>query len=414
MLAEEVFNVSLTSGTQYWVFVDQATAVAAGTFGLEVIQYSGEVEPNGDPASANTYSFGDSGVTGSINPVGEADFYSLGSPVAGSRIFALSDMLAGASADTRMRITTGTDTIEFDDDGADVAFGGLSSICVGTPAPGGPLYISMRGFSATTLYEPYRLLAVVQPPSSSAALEVEPNDTSATASSSVSNYFAGAMSATSDADFYSFTATAGELIFIGLDANPNRNVATASNLLLDLRAADGTTVLVAVNDTVTACTNPFTPVAGLVGTTPVSVGEALAWRARVTGTYFARVTASTVVGTGDYLLSITKHPVSDPGACCNGTTCTFVAESSCTGTFLGVGQTCSGTPCTPGACCLQAGGCSVVIPSQCVSPNIFRGDASCPPSVACPATGACAPWPRNVAAMFNGRPGFSGQVSNSR
>lgn len=75
-------------------------------------------------------------------------------------------------------------------------------------------------------------------------------------------------------------------------------------------------------------------------------------------------------------------PDTNLGACCypNGT-CAFQNESQCTGTFLGAGSTCIGTPCE-GACCGTQGSCEVTNMYACN--GRFRGSNTNCSSPCCP------------------------------
>src|SRR5204862_7970282 len=115
------------------------------------------------------------GIEGSINPAGNADFYALGAPAAGSRLFALADGVSENNTDQRMRVTTSADTLELDDDGNAAPFGALSPSVEGTPLTGAPAFLRIDPVSASAVEEPYRLYAVVQPALGSATVETEPN-----------------------------------------------------------------------------------------------------------------------------------------------------------------------------------------------------------------------------------------------
>ncbi len=58
---------------------------------------------------------------------------------------------------------------------------------------------------------------------------------------------------------------------------------------------------------------------------------------------------------GGYQLTVTAPAgTSVTGACCSGSTCTVQAAGTCSSTFIGVGATCSPSPCAPppsGVCC---------------------------------------------------------------
>ncbi len=178
--AEEVMGVGLAAGQQVFVFVDDASATNVGSlFRIEVNRTVRETEQNGTPATAGAVACP---VSGSVTPAGDADFFALGTPGAGRRVFAVSDGAAANDADQQMRITTSADTQEFDDDNNFAPFGSLSPNIAGTPLAAGPAFIRINNFSGTATAEPYRLYEVVQPALASAAAESEPNDTPGTAS----------------------------------------------------------------------------------------------------------------------------------------------------------------------------------------------------------------------------------------
>jgi thrombospondin type 3 repeat protein/uncharacterized protein DUF11/slime mold repeat-containing protein len=304
-LAEEVMCQSLAAGQQVFVFVDD-NGTAASNFNLEVNRCPRETEPNATPATANAFVCGEEG---SLSPANEADFFALpGIPNAGSRVFAMTDSISSNNGDYILRVTTSTDTLEFDDDGNDTPFNALASNTSGTPLTGVSSYLRVNPFSTTALSEPYRLYAAVQPAPATATPEVEPNGTTAQASSGANNYFSGAFSAASDTDIFAFTANAGDLILIGLDGDPLRNN-TPVNPTLALLDNAGVTLVTVADGGSTSNTTPGT--GNLTSGTPNSPGEAIAWRARYTGTYYARATAASA---GDYLLSVATNCKVGPAA----------------------------------------------------------------------------------------------------
>src|SRR6185295_2652651 len=88
------------------------------------------------------------GVEGSSSPAADVDFFSLGTPATGSRVFALVDGVAGNSSDFDMRVTTSTDTLEYDDSNADAPFGFLSPSVAGTVLTGAPAFLRINQFAA--------------------------------------------------------------------------------------------------------------------------------------------------------------------------------------------------------------------------------------------------------------------------
>jgi hypothetical protein len=314
--SEEVKCLSLSASQQVFIFVDENAVTGGSTFTIEVTRCAQESEPNDTPATAYAVTLPVMGIEGSIGTGSDVDFYALGTVAAGSRVFAMVDGVAANASDFDLRVTTTTDTLEYDDNDNDPAFGSSSPNVDGTPTPNSaaPVFLRVNNFSATAS-EPYRLYAVVQPPGSnpgcnncSATNETEPNDKTTQANAAANNYFYGTLpgpAPSTDEDVYRFTAQAGTLIYLGLDGDPLRNN-TPINAQLELLDSNGA-LLVQVNDP-HAASSTSSGAGTLTATTPFSPGEALVYRVTSSGTYYARVTIgtnlSTSVGAGDYLLSI--------------------------------------------------------------------------------------------------------------
>jgi len=318
--AEEVMCQSMAASELVYVYVDDhVTGNAGSAFTIEVNNCTRETEANDTPATANAYSLP---METSVAVAANHDFFAIGSPPAGSRLFAMIDNLWSNTGDTQFRVTTDTDTLEFDDDDGDVRFGtsGFNSLVMGTPLTGVASYLRFNPFSGTTLSEPHRIHAVVQPPSASATVEVEPNGTLVQAQTT-DNYYSGALSAAADTDLYSFTASAGQMIFLGADAAPARG-ATAIDLTLALLDSGGAT-LVSVNgsgSTVSAGSGAGT----LTSTVPAYPGEGLLFRVVTGGTFYARVTGTAA---GPYLLSISVTPYCAAGSlACNTATDEYISN----------------------------------------------------------------------------------------
>lgn len=298
--AEEAACVPLAASQVAYVYVDEAAFSAGGTFNVEVNACASETEPNDTPAAAGDLACG---VEGSISVNGDADFYALGVPESGARVFAVADGVAGGSTDFDLRVTTTADTLEFDDANNDTAYGATSPNVAGTQLAGAAAFLRLTHHSAIQQSEPYRLYAVVQPPSSAATPEAEPNGTTGTATTGSNLYFSGSLNGTGDVDIFRFSAAAGELVALDLDLDPTRD-ATPFNGVLALLDAGGA-ALVTVNDS--GSTSSTASGAGsLTATVPNSPGEALAYRIRATGTYYAKVSYSSGTA-GDYLLSIARN-----------------------------------------------------------------------------------------------------------
>jgi hypothetical protein len=294
---EEVACLPLHTDQTVYVYVDEDSASPGSPFTIEAGRCAMESEPNDTPGAAGALACG---VEGSIAPAGDVDFFALGAPAAGSRLFALVDGAAANSTDFDLRLTTAADTLEYDDYNNDVPFGSAAPNVSGGRLGGVASYLRVSHYSPAAQAEPYRLYAAVQPPAELATPEIEPNNSVATATGAANEYYAGALSDAADVDVYSFSAAAGELVQIGLDLDPLRD-ATPFNGSLALLDATGTTLLL-VNDPSSTSSNA-TVSGTLAAATPYAPGEALVYRIRNGGTYYAKVAWSS--GTpGDYLLSI--------------------------------------------------------------------------------------------------------------
>ena len=306
--AEELFCVPMTNGQTVYIFVDDHTANNAGsTFTLEVTRCLREVEPNNSTTNAGVAYCE---VEGSIGPPADVDFYGLGSFPDNWRVFAAIDGVSAGIPDFDLRITTTTDTLEFDQADNAINFGDSSPNIAGTPLRNGPAYVVVT-YNGAAASEPYRLYTVVQPPLALAAAETEPNNTRGQASLDARNYFYGTLTGpapSTDADVFAFSASVGDLIFLSLDGDPLRNN-TPINAVLELLDAAGNP-LIAVNEiNASSSTNQFTNT--LTAITPHSPGETILYRCWTGGVYYARVSIGTSsvlsTGAGDYLLSITKN-----------------------------------------------------------------------------------------------------------
>lgn len=304
---EEVACVPLVTGQQVYVWVDegvgQANPGTGGTVTLEATECHPEFEPNDLPTSASGLACN---TTGSIQQGGDVDFYALGQTQNGDRVFAMVEAAASASGLLNMRVTTETTMIEYDNNDLDSDYGASAAGVAGTPLTAQPHFLRVAHDTADSgVAQPYHVYSVVQ--SGTAVPEVEPNDQPAVANAGITNYFSGSTPgnvAPFDVDFYAFQAQAGDLIYLALDSQPARVGNTnSSNHTLALWNTSGQ--LVFVNDaTVVVSNDP--PDAGFRSGTPTSPSEHILYRARTSGTYWARVSRTGTVATtpSDYLLSI--------------------------------------------------------------------------------------------------------------
>jgi len=315
--AEEILCYPLEANQKIFIFVDEDTFSPGGSaFTIEVTQCTRENEPNNSWTNATVLAFG---IEGSIQPA-DVDYYSVGSPPEGSRLFAMLDGSAANATLFEMRVmsvsATATNTLEYDTGNNDALFGESSPNLAGTPLTGTPTFLRINSPQAPV--EPYRLYAVVQPPMAAATAEVEPNDTPAQANMAGNNYFRGSLAGPApsiDVDVYSFSVAANDLVFLSLDGDPQRTNAPI-NAKLELLDSSGNVVVTVDDAAGTSSTNTHSGLANV----PFSPGEALIFRSVASGTYYARVSISPNAnlqnGAGDYLLSISRNGFA--GSCgCN-------------------------------------------------------------------------------------------------
>lgn len=144
-VAEEVYNLSLSANQTIYLVIDNNT-IPNLNFTVEVNQTVTEVESNDSTATANSLVFG---IEGSITPAGDVDYYSLGTPASGSRVFAMIDGLAGgfgSNGDFDLRVTTATGTLEYDNSDGSALFNNSSPSIAGTPLTGVASYLRVNHF----------------------------------------------------------------------------------------------------------------------------------------------------------------------------------------------------------------------------------------------------------------------------
>jgi len=355
--AEEVSCLGLAAGQQVFAFVDESALTGGTTHTIEVQPCIGEVEPNDAPPVAGPLACP---VHGVASPAGDVDFYDLGAPVGGARIYAMADGLAAGENDFDMRITTATDTLEYDDSNLFQPFATYSPTIGGVKATGAQVFVRLNHFSPAIASEPYRLYTTIQPPSASATSESENNDTISTADAAVNNYFAGALDpVATDVDVFKIVAhpdpdaplQPGTLIFASSDGDPAFE-GVCTDLKLELLDAAGAVLLLVDDDNYYPTFR--TPVPGTLTGTPTSCAESLVYRVQTAGDYYLRARISTAQK-GNYLLSISLGCVA---TCDDGNACTVgdtVVDGVCAG---GPPRDCDdGDPCTADSCLDATGAC---------------------------------------------------------
>jgi hypothetical protein len=303
--AEEIMCLGLTNGQQVYIYVDDTGVNVGSAFILEVTRCARESETNNTPATASRLACG---IEASITPMGDTDFYALGSFPAGSRAFVMVDGESAELSNFDLRITSLTDTLEYDESDNDMQFGQTSPNVAGVPLVGGPAFVRVNYPNRDE--EPYRLYATVQPPAAFAAPEVEPNNTIANATFDARSYYSGTLAGpapSTDVDIYQFSANEGDIVFVSLDCAPARG-ATAINAQLALLDVFGNELVIV--DGSSGTTDPARTTNNLGAVQPSFPGEALIYRC-ADGIYHVRVTvspfASIPAGAGPYLLSIARN-----------------------------------------------------------------------------------------------------------
>ena len=107
---------------------------------------------NGKMATASTIT--GNTVEGSLAPIADIDFYSIGSPAAGSRLFVMADTNGSSGQDSELRLTTDTDTLEYDDDDGDTSYGAAGSNIQGAMLTGVPAYLRLNDTDRLSHFAP--------------------------------------------------------------------------------------------------------------------------------------------------------------------------------------------------------------------------------------------------------------------
>jgi len=293
--------------------------------------YAGEVEPNGTTATATPITGTNIVLRAPLFPNGDVDFFSFNA-TAGDRVYAatMTSFSAGSSTDSQLRIFApdGTTEIEFDDDNG--SFAGLSSGIAGALiTTTGTHFIRVNDFTAGTTSElPYELHLRIQ--SAAPTPEVEANDTPATANPlPASGHVSGARNpaAGTEQDWYSFTANAGDTVYLSLDVDPEDDLVVWNGRLGIALFGDAANQILVVDDAGT----------GDIAPNPNRPSESLFFTVKTSGTYFAFVdsaTAATGGPTATYNLSVSIHPATPEGLNCTTYTSTNVPQTIGPGTSL--------------------------------------------------------------------------------
>jgi hypothetical protein len=210
-----------------------------------------EVEPNDTTLTASAGPFaGASPVTGKMAPGADVDFFSLGSPAAGSRVFAWVDTnslsnfavppnpSAPTPAISTSRDTT-ADTLEYDDQDTDQEGGTLAPAIAGRALTGVPSYLRVNMKTGLQNGDEYFLYSVIQPPGfgafgTSASDEVNEgtNDDFPGAETAGNNYWAGTLFNSTDFDSSACARPEGDVLVFQADNDPSRLAAIPGRTLV--------------------------------------------------------------------------------------------------------------------------------------------------------------------------------------
>jgi uncharacterized repeat protein (TIGR01451 family) len=281
--------LSVADGAVYLYFDDRTAGNPGGPMAVEVTGCTTETEPNGTIATANPYP--GCATRGAASTTTDVDFYDLGAPPFGSKVFVGVDAVATNDGDFELRVTNATDTLGYDDNDGSSWTSPNAPVVAGALADGNELYARVnKGSIAVQLTpsEPYRLYARVE--TGAAQNEVDtPSNASYYDANVVTGggFVKGVVSTVNDQDCFRFVAREGDELVVFSDNNPSRLGGTITNVWPILRD------VVFLPPTGSRFTgqvvrNVVTPSPGtLTGVTPSVTSEWFPYRARYTGTYMA-------------------------------------------------------------------------------------------------------------------------------
>jgi uncharacterized repeat protein (TIGR01451 family) len=229
---------------------------------------------------------------------GDDDFYSIGTPATGSKVFVGVDAKSANDYDFRMRVTTATSTLQFDDDDV-TGRGGSNAPCIaGAVTNGSATYIKVSG-TAARRSGPYELYAIVRPPLASAQLEDEsgphnnniyfgwPGDVVNAKYATAGGYVRGEFFLQGDSDCFKFLVNKGDLMDWFGDGGPGRNTNPVSSvnipqpIIYDAEPAGISNFAFGANPRKNTAANVAGP--GLNALSPAVTSSYFQWRASYTG-----------------------------------------------------------------------------------------------------------------------------------
>ena len=299
----EISTVSLPSG-----LFTAVPAPARATAPLRPAATQGqalgnEIEPNGYYTQATVISSGGA-IRASIFITGDVDYYAFRA-LAGDRVYAATmTSFSPAQSDSVLRLiaSDGVTVIESDDN--DGQLSSTSSVIAGAAIPSSGQYFLVISSTATSQIRPYELYLKVQ--NGAPVAEIEPNDSNLLAMTLPASGWITGTRVPTDTDWYSFTANAGDTIFLALDIDPERDNAQWNGRLGIALFGDADNQILVVDD-------------GSTGSVANPLGEALFITVKNAGTYYAYVDSATAATGGPsatYNLSVDVRPTVDEGPVC--------------------------------------------------------------------------------------------------
>ena len=213
-------------------------------FSVTPAVFAVELEPNDTPDEANVLTSPSAADGGSISPIGDVDWWVMEGASVDDLIFVYIDTRGSSiSLDSGLNVYAhDRAALEFDgDDGPS-----LSSVVAGAIVPqAGDVYFRVNEFGYDNPITPYEIYAAVLDPATDSMTEVEPNNTWGNATPVTALKIVNGdmtVGAAPDVDYFSFEASAGDVIAVSMDDDPDddTNLFDSTLVILD---TDGVTVL---------------------------------------------------------------------------------------------------------------------------------------------------------------------------
>ena len=266
-----------------------------------------ETEPNDTFATADVLTGTDGKIKGSLfgpTPLdsdADTDWYQFTTTVPNSKIYAATINHPSPNTDTLLAVFAGDGTTQLEIDDDDGTFGTTSSTISGTTlATTGTYYLRVTNFSTTQPIPLYDLYFAVR--DGATTPETEPNNNGTPQALPVSQYVNGVIDPVGDTDTFSFTANAGDTVFLSQDLDPERDVTTFNGRIGIGLFGTPTTFLVTSDG----------------GTDDTIDSEALVMTVKTTGTYQVYVDSQVAGGggpTATYAFNVTVIPAAPSGTC---------------------------------------------------------------------------------------------------